>query len=294
MARLRTIPVLSRIWAFVLAIDVAAVVVAVLVLPKLAPLNPSWQLPWFVLAAGFWAAEARVIHFHFRRGAHTFSLNELPLVIGMFLAAPLDVVIAQGVGSALALAINRHQPPVKLAFNIGSFALSSSIGLAVFHMVGSGSMTDPSRWFAAFLGTGIANMVGVLAVAGALTVSEGSLSLPKLRQILGVSSVVAATNTSVALLAVIIVIADPRAAWLLVVPIATLFFGYRAFIGARQQQESMELLYESTRILQRTPELDFGARPTAPSQPDDVPRRARGDRHLPGRTVGGIPVTSVA
>ena len=70
---------------------------------------------------------------------------------------------------------------------------------------------------------------------------------------LGVSSVVAATNTSVALLAVIIVIADPRAAWLLVVPVATLFFGYRAFIGARQQHESMELLYESTRILQRTP-----------------------------------------
>ncbi|MGH9174229.1 MAG: putative bifunctional diguanylate cyclase/phosphodiesterase, partial [Vicinamibacterales bacterium] len=36
----------------------------------------------------------------------------------------------------------------------------------------------------------------------------------------------------------------------------TLFFGYRAFIGARQQHESLELLYESTRILQRTPELD--------------------------------------
>ena len=174
----------------------------------------------------------------------------------MFLAAPMDVVIGQAVGSAVALAFNRRQPPVKLAFNIGSFALSSSIGLAVFHAVGSGPMTDPSRWLAAFLGAGVANVVGVCAVAAALTVSEGSLSLAKLRQMLGVSSVVAATNTSVALLAVIIVIADPRAAWLLVVPIATLFFGYRAFIGARQQHESMELLYESTRILQRTPELD--------------------------------------
>jgi diguanylate cyclase (GGDEF)-like protein len=254
--RLTRLPILSRVWALVLAIDIAAAAVAVSVLPQLAPLDPSWQLPWFVLAAGFWAAEARVIHFHFRRGAHTFSLNELPLVIGMFLAAPLDVVIAQAVGSAVALAFNRRQPPVKLAFNIGSFALSSSIGLAVFHMVGSGPMTDPSRWLAAFLGTGIANVVGVLSVAAALTVSEGSLGWPKLRQMLGVSSVVAATNTSVALLAVIIVIADPRAAWLLVVPVATLFFGYRAFIGARQQHESMELLYESTRILQRTPELD--------------------------------------
>jgi diguanylate cyclase (GGDEF)-like protein len=208
------------------------------------------------MAVGFWAAEARVVHFHFRRGAHTFSLNELPLVIGMFLASPLEVVIAQAIGSAVALTVHRRQPPVKLAFNIGSFALSSSVGLAVFHLLGSGPLTDPTRWLAAFLGAGIANLVGVFAVAAALSVSEGSLGFRKLRQMLGVSSVVAATNASVALLAVIIVIADPRAAWLLVVPIATLFFGYRAFIGARQQHESLELLYESTRILQRTPELD--------------------------------------
>jgi diguanylate cyclase (GGDEF)-like protein len=245
-----------RIWALVLGIDAAALALVLAVLPQLRPVDSSWQLPWFVMAVGFWAAEARVVHFHFRRGAHTFSLNELPLVIGMFLASPLEVVIAQAIGSAVALTVHRRQPPVKLAFNIGSFALSSSVGLAVFHLLGSGPLTDPTRWLAAFLGAGIANLVGVFAVAAALSVSEGSLGFRKLRQMLGVSSVVAATNASVALLAVIIVIADPRAAWLLVVPIATLFFGYRAFIGARQQHESLELLYESTRILQRTPELD--------------------------------------
>ena len=245
-----------RVWALVLAIDVAALGLAALILPRLTAVDETWQLPWFVMAVGFWAAEARVIHFHFRRGAHTFSLNELPLVIGMFLAVPFDVVIAQAIGSAVALTLHRRQPPVKLAFNIGSFALSSSVGLAVFHFVGSGPVTDPAWWFAAFLGAGVANLVGVFAVAAALTVSEGSLGFRKLRQMLGVSSVVAATNTSVALLAVIIVIAEPGAAWLLVVPVATLFFGYRAFIGARQQHESLELLYESTRILQRTPELD--------------------------------------
>jgi diguanylate cyclase (GGDEF)-like protein len=245
-----------RIWALVLGIDAAALALVAALLPQLRPVDASWQLPWFVMAVGFWAAESRVVHFHFRRGAHTFSLNELPLVIGMFLASPLEVVIAQAIGSAVALTLHRRQPPVKLAFNIGSFALSSSVGLAVFHLVGSGPLTDPTRWLAAFLGAGSANLVGVFAVATALSVSEGSLGFRKLRQMLGVSSVVAATNTSVALLAVIIVIADPRAAWLLVVPVATLFFGYRAFIGARQQHESLELLYESTRILQRTPELD--------------------------------------
>jgi len=127
-----------------------AVLVSVLALARMPALDPAWQLPWWVMAPVFWAAEAQVIHFHFRRGAHTFSLNELPLVVGFFLANPLELVIAQAIGSAAALAINRHQPPVKLAFNIGSFALSSVVGLLVFRAVGSGGLTEPMRWFAAY------------------------------------------------------------------------------------------------------------------------------------------------
>ena len=112
------------------------------------------------------------------------------------------------------------------------------------------------RWLAAFLAVSFSNLIGVVTVALAISLSEGSLGVPKLRQMVAVSSVVAITNTSIALLAVIIIVADSRAVWLLTLPIATLFLGYRAFIGAKQQHESLELLYESTRILQRTPELD--------------------------------------
>jgi len=249
-------PPQARVWALVFATGGAALVLAATVLSAFPPLDPSWRLPWWLMAVGFWAAEAQVIHFHFRRGAHTFSLNELPLVVGFFLAVPLELVFAQAIGSAVALAINRRQPPVKLAFNIGSFALSSVVGLLVFHAVGSGPLTDPMRWVAAFLAVALSNLVGVLTVATVISISEGSLGAPKLRQMIGVSTVVAITNTSIALLAVIIIVADTRAVWLLALPIATLFFGYRAFIGARQQHESLELLYESTRILQRTPELD--------------------------------------
>jgi len=246
----------ARVWALVVGTAGVAFVLTAFVLSGIPALDPHWRLPWWVMAPVFWAAEAQVIHFHFRRGAHTFSLNELPLVVGFFLAVPLELVFAQAIGSAAALAINRRQPPVKLAFNIGSFALSSVVGLLVFHSVGSGSLTDPTRWLAAFLAVALSNLVGVLTVATVISISEGSLGGRKLRQMIAVSSVVAITNTSIALLAVIIIVADTRAVWLLALPVATLFFGYRAFIGARQQHESLELLYESTRILQRTPELD--------------------------------------
>jgi hypothetical protein len=234
----------ARVWTLVAAMLGSALVVSALVLPHLSALDPAWQLPWWVMAPVFWAAEAQVIHFHFRRGAHTFSLNELPLVVGFFLANPLELVIAQAIGSAAALAINRRQPPVKLAFNIGSFALSSVVGLLVFRAVGAGGLTEPMRWFAAFLAVSISNLVGVITVASAISISEGVLGVRKLRQMIAVSSVVAITNTSIALLAVIIIVADSRAVWLLTLPIATLFLGYRAFIGAKQQHESLELLYD--------------------------------------------------
>jgi len=123
-----------RVWALVLAIGGTALVLAAVGLAPIPALDPDRRLPWWLMAAGFWAAEAWVIHFHFRRGAHTFSLNEMPLVVGFFLAAPLELVVAQAIGSAAALAIHRRQPPVKLVFNIAAFAVSSGVGLLVFQL----------------------------------------------------------------------------------------------------------------------------------------------------------------
>ena len=40
-----------------------------------------------MLASLFYLAEALVVHFHFRRDAHSFSLSEVPLVLGLFYLA---------------------------------------------------------------------------------------------------------------------------------------------------------------------------------------------------------------
>ena len=49
---------------------------------------------------------------------------------------------------------------------------------------------------------------------------------------------------------------EPAAAVLFAVPIAAVFVAYRAYVSERQQHEGLEMLYESTRILQRSPEID--------------------------------------
>ena len=63
-------------------------------------------------------------------------------------------------------------------------------------------------------------------------------------------------NTSLALLAVMVIKVDPRSALLLAVPTAIVFLAYRAYIGEREKHERLELLYESSRLLHYAPELD--------------------------------------
>src|SRR5207302_10152705 len=47
----------------------------------------SPRLPWWALGAGFFVAERCVVHLHFRRNAHSFSLGDIPLVFGLVFAS---------------------------------------------------------------------------------------------------------------------------------------------------------------------------------------------------------------
>ena len=82
-------------------------------------------------------------------------------------------------------------------------------------------------------------------------------------------------NTSLALLAVMVIWVDPRSVVLLAVPTAIVFLAYRAYIGEREKHERLELLYESSRLLHYAPELDSAIARAARPCPPDVPGRAR-------------------
>jgi hypothetical protein len=84
-------------------------------------------VPWWALAVGFYLAEVVVVHFQFRGEAHTFSLSEIPLVLGLFLLPPAEFIGANLVGAGLALVIARRQAPLKLAFNLSQFFLVAAV-----------------------------------------------------------------------------------------------------------------------------------------------------------------------
>src|SRR5436190_17355554 len=96
----------------------------------LEPVPAPFRIPWIVLAAGFAVADLLAIHIEVGDDAHSFTLSEVPLVIGMVLCTPSGVVLGRVVGAFIVLAVIQRQRPLKLGFNLSLAALESVCAVA--------------------------------------------------------------------------------------------------------------------------------------------------------------------
>jgi diguanylate cyclase (GGDEF)-like protein len=230
-----------------------------LVVPSLPAAAAPLTIPWPLFALFYFFAEAKVIDVHYRGGTHTFSLTEVPAVIGLFFVDPQFYVIGLVVGASAAL-LRARQPVPKFCFNVSLFLVCAVVSLAVFHAISSLAepLTSPLpiHWLAAFAAMLSVSTISAVAIATVITLSGGTEQWRRLPEAMQVGALFAVTNTALALLAVEILWTKAVAVWLVAVPVATLFIAYRAYLSEREKHESLELLYESSQIFQRTPELD--------------------------------------
>src|SRR3954451_7462194 len=100
-------------------------------LRQLRPVRAApFELPFWALALAFVAAEIFVINFERGRHTHSFSMVEIPMVAGLYLAAPVQLVLSRMIGGVIALVLHRRQAPLKLAFNLSLFYLETTVGIA--------------------------------------------------------------------------------------------------------------------------------------------------------------------
>ena len=94
----------ARVWLFIGAVAAVSAGVWAANLAGAAPIagQGGISIPWWQLAGVFYLAEVFVVHLQFRKQAHTLSLTELGLVLGLFLASPADLLVAQVVGAGVA------------------------------------------------------------------------------------------------------------------------------------------------------------------------------------------------
>lgn len=246
-----------KVWWLSGAIALAAsgVVLWVVGLPELP--DAEFHIAWWVLIPLFYVAERTVVHFSFNRHAHSFSLSEIPLVLGLFFAAPWAVVLGQAVGSFAALVLHRRQSAQKLFFNVAQFTLQAAIVLLVFRAVlGSSDPLGLRAAAAALLAVGSALLLANLLINAAIRLSGGRMTRADMIQVLSLGGAAASMNTALALIAVNIAWTRPSALWIALVPPVLLFLAYRAQVTQRQEHARLTAMYEATRELHGTPQLD--------------------------------------
>ena len=247
----------TRVWLFTGLLGVAALAGYLLDVRHLVPYSSPVHVPWPILAIAYLAAETKVILVHFRRETHSFSLSEVPAVIGLFFVTPNEYLLAVLVGSGVALLVTARQSLVKVAFNLANFGLIGVVTLAVFYRIATpGATPDAVDWVAAFAAMIVPVVIGALTIATAISLSGGAPQFQKLPEMIKFGLVVALANTSLALLAVSVMWINLTAVLLLLIPLVTIFLAYRAYLSEREKHERLELLYQSSRIMQHSPELD--------------------------------------
>jgi signal transduction histidine kinase len=215
------------------------------------PLVRGPAVPWWLLAIGFGVAEVFVMHLRIARHAHSFSLSEIPLVLGLAFVSPGQLMVAQGVGIGIALAAHRRQKPIRLAFNVAQRSVTALVAFLVIAfgrtILGEGWV---SVWICVFAATLVADVIGAVLINGAICLSEGGGRL--LDQVVGVGTALTFANTALALVAAMVVLEHPAAVVLVAVPAATTFLAGKAYADLQRKHENLKLLQRSTGLAQRS------------------------------------------
>src|SRR4051795_5817340 len=121
-----------KIVLFTTLLATAATVLYVAVVGQQTPVTSTVHVAWPLLAIAFALADSFAVHVEVRDNAHSFTMNELPLMIGLFLCTPDQLIVARLAGMLLGLVIVRRQRPLKAFFNIALSMLETVTALMVF------------------------------------------------------------------------------------------------------------------------------------------------------------------
>ncbi len=266
-------------WALILCLGAGSVVALLFLLRDVSQVHDGVHLHWILLAVCFFAAETWVVHLHFRSEAGSFSLYEVPLVLGLIFTEPALLWVAIVCGAGLALRFVRKQPVIKVAFNVANLSLHVVVATLIVSLFDVGDLLAPTSWLVLGASTMVGGALQILLLALIITVTEGTFNRPQLVSMVLIGAVISAANTALALVAAILIETEPWALLLLAVTVAVLLVAYRAYVSERTQRERVEFLYSSTKALRENSETTAAAAALL-DEATSMFRAARGDLYL--------------
>ena len=201
-----------------------------------------------VTFAAVWLGPVSV---HYRGQTYLFVLSEVPLLLGLVIAAPTVLVICRVIGEAFLLGAIRRQSPMKLAFNLASGAMSCVVATLVYQAIlGHFILTDGSRvavlpigWAAAALALSATFVYGHLAVT--IVVRLNGRADPR-KYGFEFTTVALVLISSIALALVVLDAAwwDTWAMLPLVTVGALIVFAYRGYVRLTNRFGALQQLYD--------------------------------------------------
>src|SRR5205085_6897096 len=109
------------------------------------------------------------------RNSWTLSLSDVPLVVGLFVLAPVPFLVARLAGAAVPLAVRHRGSPHKLVFNLAWYSVEASLALLVWHGVqAAGHELGSLTWVASAAVTVATDLAGTVLIGLAIAADSDS------------------------------------------------------------------------------------------------------------------------
>lgn len=207
--------------------------------------------PAFVLVTLLVAlVQAFPLELPLRRESTNLVISELPLALGLFVLGPLELVTARLFG-LLVFEVARHRGfLIKIVVTSAIFVLETGIAVATFWWVlGLADLPEntPAALLAALIGVVVATTMGGVVTWVAVGLASGGIDPAVGLEMQRVMLPITLVNTSISLVALVVIREQPAAAWLLVIPIVVVMLGYRRYLTERNDRQFMAAMYELAR-----------------------------------------------
>lgn len=245
----------GAVWAMVVAITLYCAWLTYLIGNHPAPAKQS--IPILVLAPLFFLGEVAVVHLRLRSDAHSYSLSEIPRVIGIYFAPTIgQLVFAQLLGNAFAFIAVRRQTPMRASFNLAQNTLQTLLTVAVFQLLAGEDPFGPRGWLGALVGSGAALLAATVLIMVAINLTGGRIDPVETKRVLGFSTLAMIANTTFGVIGVQLAASRPEALPLVVVPGVLAFLAYRRLIFDQERLDSLDGLYDLTRDLHASQRIE--------------------------------------
>ena len=211
------------------------------------------------IAAAVAVAECFPIELSYSRERVTYSLSDA-IWTGALLTSPASVLILAVAAGVLVGQSVQTWSPLKVAFNVGQFAIGITAAVVVFEALGSPAASEPESWAAAAVSMATFQAVNTVLMGAIIALTERQ---PFWQVALVPTAVLHwIGNLSLGILGAVIWTAEPVALPLMLVPTVLTYLAYRGWLTTVQERDQMrelattaDSISESGDLERRVPEL---------------------------------------